>query len=286
MHYSVCKPRIRLQPVVIPTVDFCFPLPEQPKIEKVERAVIEIDNSPNPQTTSTTTEVPPSILKNQLKMVQAQRTESQPVTSQIASKLASSQPTPTSTVTSKPSVTSATPQLAGILDEPVSISTAINTSQGMSINPSGFSIIYGSARDFYCKSIRFQFSIHLTLAIVLNKTLKLKTRLRAIFFSHCLFMVRLWPSSSMSTDCVLLLREDWAIFCHAGSGRVDSVRSAGKDPSKYSAMAAGIEPWPRRGQTVRCVISPIELSWPGPQRGQTVRYIHFPTELSRLTRER
>lgn len=191
MHYSVCKPRIRLQPVVIPTVDFCFPLPEQPKIEKVERAVIEIDNSPNPQTTSTTTEVPPSILKNQLKMVQAQRTESQPVTSQIASKLASSQPTPTSTVTSKPSVTSATPQLAGILDEPVSISTAINTSQGMSINPSGFSIIYGSARDFYCKSIRFQFSIHLTLAIVLNKTLKLKTRLRAIFFSHCLFMVRL-----------------------------------------------------------------------------------------------
>jgi len=44
--------------------------------------------------------------------------------------------------------------------------------------------------------------------------------------SHCLSMVELRPSSSMSTGCVVSLREDWAIFCHAGSGRVGRVRSA------------------------------------------------------------
>ena len=51
---------------------------------------------------------------------------------------------------------------------------------------------------------------------------------------------------------------------------------SGKNPLKYSAMAAGIEPGPRRGQTVRYIHSPPELSRPGPRRGQTVRYIHSP----------
>ena len=44
--------------------------------------------------------------------------------------------------------------------------------------------------------------------------------------SHCLSIVELRPSSSLSTGCVVLLRGDWAIFCHAGSGRVGRVRSA------------------------------------------------------------
>ena len=39
-------------------------------------------------------------------------------------------------------------------------------------------------------------------------------------------MVGLWPSSSLSTGCVVSLRGDWAIFCHAGSGRVGRVWSA------------------------------------------------------------
>jgi len=43
---------------------------------------------------------------------------------------------------------------------------------------------------------------------------------------HCLSMVGLRPSSSLSTGCVVSLRGDWAIFCHAGSGRVGKVRSA------------------------------------------------------------
>ena len=44
--------------------------------------------------------------------------------------------------------------------------------------------------------------------------------------SHCLSVVGLRPSSSLSTGCVVSLRGDWAIFCHAGSGRVGRVRSA------------------------------------------------------------
>jgi len=39
-------------------------------------------------------------------------------------------------------------------------------------------------------------------------------------------------------------------------------------------------PGPRREQTVRYIHSPTELSLPGPRREQTVRYIHSPTELS------
>ena len=40
------------------------------------------------------------------------------------------------------------------------------------------------------------------------------------FSSHRLSIVEFCFSSSMSTGCVVPLRGDWAIFCHAGSGRV------------------------------------------------------------------
>ena len=63
---------------------------------------------------------------------------------------------------------------------------------------------------------------------------------RLLSFSHCLSMVVLRPSSSISIDCVV--REDWAIFCHADSGRVGRVWSAWKNPLKCSAMA---ENWTR-----------------------------------------
>ena len=45
------------------------------------------------------------------------------------------------------------------------------------------------------------------------------------FISHRLSMVGLRPSSSLSTGCVVSLRGDWAIFRHAGSGRVSRVQS-------------------------------------------------------------
>ena len=46
--------------------------------------------------------------------------------------------------------------------------------------------------------------------------------------SYCLSIVELWSSSSLSTGCVVSLRGDWAIFCHAGSGQVGIVWSARK----------------------------------------------------------
>jgi len=51
---------------------------------------------------------------------------------------------------------------------------------------------------------------------------------RTVYFSisHRLSIVELRPSSSLSTGCVVSLRGDWAIFCHAGSERVGRVRSA------------------------------------------------------------
>ena len=46
-----------------------------------------------------------------------------------------------------------------------------------------------------------------------------------IYFCHCLSMVEFRPSSSLSAGCVVSLRGDWAIFCHAGSGWVGGVWS-------------------------------------------------------------
>ena len=67
--------------------------------------------------------------------------------------------------------------------------------------------------------------------VVLN-SLNVKKRekfhlfLEVVFFSYHLSMVGLRPSSSLSTDCVVSFRGDWAIFCHAVSGRVGRVWSA------------------------------------------------------------
>jgi len=41
------------------------------------------------------------------------------------------------------------------------------------------------------------------------------------YFSLCLSMAGRWPFSSISTSCVVPLREDWVIFCHAGSAECD-----------------------------------------------------------------
>ena len=99
--------------------------------------------------------------------------------------------------------------------------------------------------------------------------------------------------------CAMPLRGNWAIFCHAGSGRVGRMWSARQNsleiPSNGREFNPGQredrqwdtfilplsyhDPGHKRGQTVR-YISPTELSWPGPRRGQTVRYTHSPTELS------
>jgi len=65
------------------------------------------------------------------------------------------------------------------------------------------------------------------------------TRLQFDFCSAIyLPMVGLRPSSSLSTGCMVSLRGDWAIFCHAGSGRVSRVWSARENALKYFALAA------------------------------------------------
>ena len=47
-------------------------------------------------------------------------------------------------------------------------------------------------------------------------------------FSHHLYMVGHWLSSSLSIGCMVSLSGDWAGFCNAGSGRVCKVWSARK----------------------------------------------------------
>ena len=82
-----------------------------------------------------------------------------------------------------------------------------------------------------------------------------------LFFliSHRLSVVGLRPSSSLSTGCVVSLRGEWAIFCHAGSGRVGRVRSAREKSLEILRRGyMGIEPGPRGGQTESY---PTELSW-------------------------
>ena len=63
-------------------------------------------------------------------------------------------------------------------------------------------------------------------AMLLANSIKCTCICTLFFISHCLSMVGLQPSSSLSTGCVVSLRGDWAIFCHAGSGRVGRVLSA------------------------------------------------------------
>jgi len=91
------------------------------------------------------------------------------------------------------------------------------------------------------------------------------------FISHRLSMVGHRPSSSISAGCVVPLRGNWAIFCHAGLGRAGGARKKSLEILKSWLW---IEPRSQGGQTVSY---PTELSWPRPQGGQTVSY---PTELS------
>ena len=98
--------------------------------------------------------------------------------------------------------------------------------------------------------------------------------------------VDFWPSCSISTGCVVpflthrqrvisqgkILRNTPSRI-ELGLWRGQTVRYI-HSPTELSWS----RPW--RRQTVRYIHSPTELSWPGPRRGQTVRYIHSPTELS------
>jgi len=93
-----------------------------------------------------------------------------------------------------------------------------------------------------------------------------KTSAFLLYVHMFLLYVHMW--------CRVVIGRDWAIFGHAGTGRVGRI-TQGKIPWNIPPWL-GIEPGPRRGQTVRCIHSPIEPSWPRARRGQTVRCIHSP----------
>ena len=73
-------------------------------------------------------------------------------------------------------------------------------------------------RLFYFLFHDFQFSRLKYQESQMTVTNKDSMEVFHISFSHCLSVVELRPSSSLSTSFVVPLRGDWAIFCHAGSG--------------------------------------------------------------------
>jgi len=92
-----------------------------------------------------------------------------------------------------------------------------------------------------------------------------------VFLSHCLSMSELRPSSIGAIEGKL---NHAAALAQDGLAECDQLGKI----SWNTPPRPGIEPGPRRGQTVRNIHCPTKLSWPGPQRGQTERYIHSPTE--------
>jgi len=138
------------------------------------------------------------------------------------------------------------------------------------------------------------------------------------YFNYCRIMVRLRPSSSIPSGCVVLLKGSWAIFCHAGSERVGRMWSAREESLEMLRHGWGLNPgygedrqWDlfilplschdpghREDRQWDTFILPLsyhdrghgeDRQWdtfilplraPGPQEGHTVKYIYFPAELS------
>jgi len=72
-------------------------------------------------------------------------------------------------------------------------------------------------------------------------------------------MVKHWPSSSLSTGCVVSLRGDWANFCHAGPGRVGRVWSARE--KSLEILRRGWELNPGHGEDRQWDIPPCYHDW-------------------------
>jgi len=105
---------------------------------------------------------------------------------------------------------------------------------------------------------------HLRTNLAIVNTRCFQTTILVGFLRHCLSGLR--PSSSVSTGFVV------AFFTMLTGQTMRFILS----PTNLSW------PGPQGGQTERFIHSPTELSWPGSQRVQTVRYIRSPTELSWL----
>ena len=86
-----------------------------------------------------------------------------------------------------------------------------------------------------------------------------------MFFSisHHLSMVGHWPSSSLSTGCVVSLRGDCAIFCHAGSGRVGRMRSAREKSREILRRGREFNPGHREDRQQDIFVLPLSYHDPG-----------------------
>jgi len=84
-----------------------------------------------------------------------------------------------------------------------------------------------------------------------------------VFFpsSRQLSMVGLQPSSLMSTSCVVPLRGDWAVFCHAGSGRVGRVWSVREKSLEILRHGWELKLGHGEDRQWDSFIFPTELSW-------------------------
>ena len=85
-------------------------------------------------------------------------------------------------------------------------------------------------------------------------------RTHFFFISHRLSVVGLRPSSALSTGCVVPLRGDRAIFCHAGSGRIGRVWPVKEQPLKI--LRRGWELNPGHGEDRQWAIPLSYHDWP------------------------
>jgi len=88
----------------------------------------------------------------------------------------------------------------------------------------------------------------------------------------------LQPSSSMTTGCVMPLRGDWDIFCHAGSGWVGRVWSARK--KSIETLHHGWELKPRHREDRQRDTFVLPLSYHDPGHGEDRHWDSFIFPLS------
>ena len=88
-------------------------------------------------------------------------------------------------------------------------------------------------------------------------------------FSHCLSNVRCRPSSSICTSCVVRLKEDWVMFCHAGSRQVGRGWSDRKKSPEILRYSRELSPGHEAGRQWNTFLLPLSyhdqffsIQWP------------------------
>ena len=108
---------------------------------------------------------------------------------------------------------------------------------------------------------------------VVFSTWKMDTKLRNwcselyfFYLNHHLSIVEHWPSSWLFTGCVVPLRGDWAIFSHAGSGRVGWVWPAREKSLELHCHGWELNPGQREDRQWDSFILPLSYHDPATER--------------------